>query len=311
MMTKMRLGFVVTILATLAGCGGAGDRAPVASPKQASSEQAAYTPAAPPSDSAKGDMPSSVQESSPSASAPAPAGAFRSDASTGIARKSPEPSRQGLGTEWGESRTSRIRDVSFVRADSSRPMAVTTLHYNDRNGVDALMNLHGARTFRSRDLDAVDGMLTVSVRDSAGDPFEALRAGERTFVIGRAGERYSIVIENRSNHRFEAVATVDGLDVINGRTGSVDNRGYVMMPFATVEIDGFRQSSNSVASFRFGAIGDSYAAQKGAARNVGVIGIAFFGERGDRFDDPRDTRLRDTANPFPGTDRRFAAPPGR
>ena len=308
MMKSMRLGVVATMLATLVGCGGAGERAPATAPKQAASE-AADSPQPSSDPSAKGDMPQSSQEAPSAAPSSAPGG-FRDD-SAGVARKSPEPSRQGLGTEWGESRTSRIRDVSFVRADGSRPMAVTTLHYNDRNGVDALMSLHGARTFRSRDLDAVDGMLSVSVRDSSGDPFEALRAGERTFVIGRVGERYSIVIENRSNHRFEAVATVDGLDVINGRAGSMDNRGYVMMPFATVEIDGFRQSASSVAAFRFGAIGDSYAAQKGAARNVGVIGIAFFGERGDRFDDPRDTRLRDTANPFPGTDRRFAAPPGR
>ena len=215
----------------------------------------------------------------------------------------------GLGTEWGESRSSRIHDVTFVRADSSRPFAVVALHYNDRQGVEALANMHATRNPRTREVDAGNGMITVSIRDSAGDPFEALRVGERTFVIGRAGERYSIVLENRSNHRFEAVGTVDGLDVINGKAGSLDHRGYVLMPFATLEIDGFRQSTSSVAAFRFGAIGDSYAAQTGNARNVGVIGVAFFSERGDTFNDARDLRLRDSANPFPGSDPRFAQPP--
>src|SRR5438445_13771092 len=84
-------------------------------------------------------------------------------------------------------------------------------------------------------------------------------------------------------HRFEAVGTVDGLDVINGKSGTLDNRGYVLLPFATLEIEGFRTSTNAVAAFRFAAVADSYAAQTGSARNVGVIGIAFFTERGDTF----------------------------
>lgn len=152
---------------------------------------------------------------------------------------------------------------------------------------------------RTREVDAGGGAITVSIRDTSGDPFEALRVGERTFVIGRAGERYSIVLENRTSHRFEAVGTVDGSDVINGKPGSLDHRGYVLMPFATLEIDGFRQSSSSVAAFRFGAIGDSYAAQTGNARNVGVIGVAFFTGAGDSVINERDLRLRDSANPFP------------
>ena len=40
-----------------------------------------------------------------------------------------------------------------------------------------------------------------------------------------------------------------------------------------------------------------------------VIGVAFFSERGDTFNDARDLRLRDSANPFPGSDPRFAQPP--
>lgn len=224
------------------------------------------------------------------------------------ARAEPSPeSRPGLGTEWGETRTSRVHDVTFVR-DSSRPFAVATLHYNDRRGVDALANLHSRRETRS--LTTGGGAVTVAIRDANGSPLEAVHVGDRTFVIGAAGQRYSIVLTNNTSHRFEAVATVDGLDVVNGKQGNFDNRGYVLLPFATLEIEGFRQSSAAVASFRFAAVADSYAAQTGSARNVGVIGVALFSERGDAFIPESDTRLRDTASPFP-SDPRFAQPPRR
>jgi hypothetical protein len=219
----------------------------------------------------------------------------------------PAESRPGLGTEWGETRTSRVHDVTFVR-DSSRPFAVATLHYNDRRGVDALASLHARRETHA--LTTGGGAVTVSIRDANGNPLEAVHVGDRTFVIGAAGQRYSVVLTNNTSHRFEAVATVDGLDVVNGKAGNFDNRGYVLLPFATLEIEGFRQSTNAVASFRFAAVADSYAAQTGSARNVGVIGVALFSERGDAFLPESDTRLRDTASPFPA-DPRFAQPPRR
>ena len=115
----------------------------------------------------------------------------------------------------------------------------------------------------------------------------------------RPGQRYSIVLQNHTSHRFEAVGTVDGLDVINGKPGTFDNRGYVLLPFATLEIEGFRTSTRAVAAFRFASVADSYAAQTGSARNVGVIGIAFFGETGDSFVPESETRLRDTRQPVP------------
>jgi hypothetical protein len=64
---------------------------------------------------------------------------------------------------------------------------------------------------------------------------------------------------------------------------------------------------SSVAAFRFGAVEDSYAEKKGNARNVGVIGVAFFQERDSAWPwDSSEIRRRETADPFPG---RFATPP--
>ncbi len=64
-----------------------------------------------------------------------------------------------------------------------------------------------------------------------------------------------------------------------------------------------------MATFRFGSVGDSYAAQQGDARNVGVIGVALFAERGAVVDlEQNEVELRERANPFPNG---FAPPPAR
>jgi hypothetical protein len=195
--------------------------------------------------------------------------------------------------------------VSFLRAEPLRPFAVTEVFYDDREGVEALAAYRGAP--RLRDVPAARGALTISLRDEYGDPLEAVQAGGRIYVVGQEGQRYTIAIENHTPVRYEAVATVDGLDVVSGRAGSFENRGYVVLPWASLEIDGFRQSRDEVAAFRFAKVSDSYAAARGADRNVGVIGFAFFAERGARsaLD---DLRFRDTASPFPD-EGRFAPPP--
>ncbi|MBX3230034.1 MAG: hypothetical protein KIT84_25630 [Labilithrix sp.] len=295
----------LSLLLVLAGCGGA-----------APSAKSASTASPPPAQHAFGGdadaLPSSpagfpAAESATGAQ-PSPAAPPAKSADSRASREPAPESRPGLGTEWGETRNSRVHDVTFVR-DSSRPFAVASMNYNDRRGVEAQANLHGSRETR-RDVPAGGGAVTVAIRDANGNNLEAVRAGDRTFVVGQAGQRYSIVLTNHTSHRFESVVTVDGLDVINGKPGTAENRGYVLMPFATLEIEGFRQSMNAVAAFRFAAVGESYAAQMGSARNVGVIGVAFFSERGDSFDLSGEARLRDNASPFPA-DPRFANPPRR
>ena len=102
----------------------------------------------------------------------------------------------------------------------------------------------------------------------------------RAYVLGNIGERYRIHITNSTSRRVEAVVSVDGLDAIDGRTASFDDkRGYVIPPYGDVTVDGFRTSVDQVATFRFSSVRDSYAARKGQDRNVGVIGVAFFPER--------------------------------
>ncbi len=241
--------------------------------------------------------------------ASAPPSAVDRPSSSGPAASEPSPrERPGLGTQWGEARESHIRDVDFFRATPTHPLAVAQLFYNDRAGVDALVAYRGGGPARSSDVPVANGFVTLHVVDKEwGMPLDTFRVGDSSYVVGQEGHRYTILMTNRTGRRFEAVATVDGLDVISGRRGSYENRGYVLDPWATLEVDGFRRSEDEVAAFRFSKVDESYAAQRGQPRNVGVIGVAFFAERGDPWS-ASELRTRDTASPF-REDRRFAPPP--
>jgi hypothetical protein len=205
--------------------------------------------------------------------------------------------RAGLGTAWGEARASSVQWVSFEREDPLRPVAVVALHYDDADGVRA-----AAREPAFAQPPAWGG-LRARLVDAWGNPLPAVSRGGRTLVVGRRGDRYAIEIQNQTSTRVEAVATVDGLDVFDGGPGSFDKRGYVLEPGQSYRVDGFRQNMREVAAFRFGDVSESYAAATGDDANVGVIGVAFFAERGrwpawrDRDD---ETARRRDADPFPG-----------
>ncbi|HLK37529.1 MAG TPA: hypothetical protein VKU41_12305 [Polyangiaceae bacterium] len=122
----------------------------------------------------------------------------------------------------------------------------------------------------------------------------------RRFVLGETNERYLIRIANPTSSRVEAVVSVDGLDAVDGRPGSLAKRGYIVPAYGEVVIDGWRTSLDAVAAFRFSSVRDSYAGRQGDDRNVGVIGVAFFRER------PRPAV---TWHPPPPPLRRMPAPP--
>jgi hypothetical protein len=198
-------------------------------------------------------------------------------------------------TVWGETRLSPLHEVSFERA-SDVPMAQGMIFYDDHT-------LDGARYDEAPSYAGLETQIV----DDRGRPFETLWAGGQFHVEGSEGQRYSLLVRNRTGQRVEVVASVDGLDVVDGRRASLAKRGYLVDRYATLTIDGFRRNHREVAAFRFGSVADSYAARTGSDRNVGVICFAFFDERGARvhYDDERERR-RD-ARPF--SEGRFAQPP--
>ena len=126
----------------------------------------------------------------------------------------------------------------------------------------------------------VQPLVSVALVDGHGAPLRSAMQDGRTFVAGERGERYAVEISNNTGRRLEVVVSVDGRDVVSGKSGDFrTQRGYVIGPFQTVTIDGFRQSLQQVAAFRFSSVAHSYAARRGSARNVGVIGVAVFEEQ--------------------------------
>ncbi len=214
--------------------------------------------------------------------------------------------RPGLATLWGETRTSRVTTTSFNRS-ANQPWSLLRIQYDDEAGVLARTGLNYSYELGSNIVETPNGFVTVQVIDGSGNPLAGLTQGARSYVVGHQGDRYGIRVANHSNERFEIVATVDGLDVLDGRPGSFVKRGYLVDANSTLDIDGFRRSTSEVAAFRFGSVKDSYAARTSGDRNVGVIGVAVFREYHRIYNERwEENRRRDNADPFPN---RFATPP--
>ena len=107
----------------------------------------------------------------------------------------------------------------------------------------------------------------------------------RSYIVGAPGSEYAIRIRNQSGVRILAVTSVDGVNVLTGDTAAPDQSGYVIEPWATVEIAGWRKSLERTAAFFFTDHSRSYAARTGRPFDVGVIGVAVFAEKRSRVAD--------------------------
>jgi hypothetical protein len=143
----------------------------------------------------------------------------------------------------------------------------------------ALLALPAPALAHRPDAPARQGPYSLELVDDTGRVLPTFAHRGRTFVLGSPGQRYLLRIRNRSAHRVEVVASVDGRDVVDGRPAAWEKRGYLVEPWGVATVDGFRLSGSAVAAFRFGSVRDSYAARMGDARDVGVIGVAVFPER--------------------------------
>lgn len=275
------------IVAMASACGGFGS--PSRAPAKTSGNGSSYVTS---SDSHRGAVPSEASSES-----------AYGDSEADYSPQQSARDRPGLGTSFGERRSSSVRKREFVRARQT-PFAQVALHYNSREGIEAQSFYRGMRIEELR-AQTDHGGLSVSLIDESGRLLQGGSGNGRTYVIGQDGQRYMLQIRNDTGGTYEVVSSVDGLDVIDGTPAHTAKRGYIIEPYSTLTIDGFRTDMESVAAFRFGAVQDSYAARTSGDRNVGVIGIAFFAERGSRWTSD-EVQARESANPFPGD---FARPP--
>ncbi len=127
---------------------------------------------------------------------------------------------------------------------------------------------------------ATGGLVDAEVVDRGrNEVLPAYRQRGAIWVAGRPGSRYAVRMRNRSGNRVLVVLSVDGVNAISGETASASQTGYVLAPYQSAEITGWRKNMNEAAAFYFTALPDSYAARTGRPDNVGVIGVAVFRER--------------------------------
>ncbi len=101
----------------------------------------------------------------------------------------------------------------------------------------------------------------------------------QAWIAGVPGHRYSVRLTNTTGQRVLVVLSVDGVNAVTGHTAAPSQGGYVLEPWESAEIAGWRKSLDDIAQFLFTDLPDSYAARTSRPDNVGVIGIAVFRER--------------------------------
>lgn len=122
-------------------------------------------------------------------------------------------------------------------------------------------------------------LMDVSVTDrTTGNRLEVYRHQGQLYVAGVPGNRYAVSIKNRTNKRLMSVISVDGVNVISGQTASLSQQGYVLSPWQSAEIAGWRKTTEDVAAFYFTSVDNSYAGRTGRPQNVGVLAVAVFRE---------------------------------
>ena len=137
-----------------------------------------------------------------------------------------------------------------------------------------------ATAVASMNAAAIGRLADVTVIDrSTGETLPVHFYNGEYWVAGTPGSNYSVAVANGTGHRMMAVMSVDGVNVLNGQTASVDQSGYVFNGYQRYEVTGWRKSNQEVAAFEFVASPASYAARTGRPANVGVIGVALFNER--------------------------------
>src|SRR5688572_29540191 len=86
-------------------------------------------------------------------------------------------------------------------------------------------------------------LLDVSVTDlSESQVLPTYRDRGATYIPGRPGHRYALTLRNNTSERVLAIVSVDGVNAVTGETASSQQAGYVLGPWETAEVKGWRKS---------------------------------------------------------------------
>ena len=141
-------------------------------------------------------------------------------------------------------------------------------------------------------------------------------AWDKSYFQAFRGRNYSLVMKNQSNDRVGIVISVDGLNVVNGQRSELSNHEgmYVLDPYESATIQGWRTSLHDVRRFVFVDEERSYASRTDQANgDMGWIRVLSFRERHERVTWREDRPwLRGGSDPDGAKSRReFDAPRDR
>ncbi len=101
----------------------------------------------------------------------------------------------------------------------------------------------------------------------------------KTYIEGRKGKPFVLKFRNNRATRVLVVPSVDGLSVFDGNVATSTSGGYVVQPYSSIPISGWRTSLEDVAKFVFDEKKGSYAEASGKGdQNCGVISCRVFEE---------------------------------
>lgn len=122
--------------------------------------------------------------------------------------------------------------------------------------------------------------MQAEILNANGQPLRHVLHNNQMYVEVPPSGEYSIRLTNNSPQRKMAVLSVDGINAISGDTAGFTGQGYVLDAWNSITVKGFLRSNSECARFTFGRVENSYSAQTGrGTSNVGVIGVAVFGEK--------------------------------
>ena len=143
---------------------------------------------------------------------------------------------------------------------------------------------HAARAPRvERDFVADRGPIAVEVKVGGRSTplFMTSSRQDRWYLEAHQGQKYEIKVRNTSGQRVGFVLTVDGLNAIDGRISrnASDEPMYVLDPYASSTIKGWRKSLDNVSRFVFVDERRSYAERTGQGNgDLGWIRVTAFNE---------------------------------
>jgi hypothetical protein len=153
--------------------------------------------------------------------------------------------------------------------------------------------------------------LSVSIpRDGRATPLREFGHNGFTYVESREGQKFSVKFKNNTARRVLAVASIDGLSVLEGTKATPQSRGYIIPAYSQVEIKGWRTSLDDINSFVFETKsgGKTYSEGTGEGTgNCGVVAVKVFAEK----EKPKPTIVREEHHHHHHHDHTVFPPPYR